>query len=117
MGCPGHQSYPVYNVDGSLQGHITLTDSSHADLDAAGLQAVYPDGVAQGYPIEVKPSAVYFLICSPEGHKCDIYVNREPVCWQNYMGSPGAVLQRAGPFPLSGAPCLCLMKNRFTENS
>ncbi|KAK9915493.1 hypothetical protein WJX75_009972 [Coccomyxa subellipsoidea] len=48
----GHHSYPVYNVDGSLQGHVTLADGSHADLDAAGLQAVYPDGVAQGYPIE-----------------------------------------------------------------
>ncbi|CAL8468903.1 g8444 [Coccomyxa elongata] len=46
----GHQSYPVYNLDGSLQGHVTVADG--VDLDAAGLQAVYADGVAQGYPID-----------------------------------------------------------------
>lgn len=53
MHCAGHQSYPVYNLDGSLQGHVTVADG--VDLDAAGLQAVYADGVAQGYPIDVRP--------------------------------------------------------------
>lgn len=70
----GHHSYPVYNVDGSLQGHVTLADGSHADLDAAGLQAVYPDNVAQGYPIEVgayAPLSSTLLFCM--SIPCDYY--------------------------------------------
>ncbi len=56
----------MYNLDGSLQGHVTVADG--VDLDAAGLQAVYADGVAQGYPIDVRPhspitSAVVLLVC------------------------------------------------------